>query len=173
MIADPEPQKSVSSFQGESAIVQSDARRPDFLSVGSSNFLELKRRILRITLQQSELLAGATSYLRRESLIGSPEAFRGAMFHASIVGGLFRAFHRPGRFGRLRPGGPLPGPPRCGDRAGWGLRTHRATAAVPPALLVSAFQSRAGVLPLFFRSCPAPTHYFKLCNTIIALSGLA
>jgi hypothetical protein len=40
VIADPEPQKSVSSFQSESAIVQSDSRGPDFLPSGFSGFLE-------------------------------------------------------------------------------------------------------------------------------------
>src|SRR5260370_41774324 len=113
MVADPEPQKSVGAFQSESTIAQSDPRGPDFLSVGFSHFLELKRRILRITFEQSELLVGAILYLRRESLIGSPEAFRGAMFHSSIAGGLFRASHLRARFERLCLGGPLPSPPLC------------------------------------------------------------
>src|SRR5258708_40187712 len=151
MIADPEPQESVSSFQSESAIIQSDPRGPDFLAVGFSHLLELKRRILRITFEQSELLVGATAYLRRESLIGPPEAFRGAMFHSSIAGGLFRAFHRPGRFGRLCPAGPPPSPPRCGDRAVSGLRSHRAPRRHLPTPLGSAFLWRPGFLPSFFR----------------------
>jgi len=41
MIADPEPQKPVCSFQSESAVIQSDTRRPNFVSVGFSNFFEL------------------------------------------------------------------------------------------------------------------------------------
>ena len=41
VVADPEPQKSVRSFQSESAIVQSDARGPDVLPPGFSDFLEL------------------------------------------------------------------------------------------------------------------------------------
>ena len=46
MIADPEPQKSARSFQSESAIVQGDPRRPNFLSAGISRFLELLRGLL-------------------------------------------------------------------------------------------------------------------------------
>jgi hypothetical protein len=40
VIADPEPQKSVSSFQSESAIIQSDSRGPDFLPSGFADFLD-------------------------------------------------------------------------------------------------------------------------------------
>src|SRR5580700_561309 len=118
--------------------------------------------MLRITLQQTKLLVGAISYLQRERLICPPEAFRGAVFHSPRADGLFRAFHSPARFAQPRPVGPPPDPPRCGDRAVSAPRTHRATAAVPPTPLASAFRSRARSLRPFFRSCPAPARNFSL-----------
>jgi hypothetical protein len=50
VIADPEPQKSIGSFDGKSAIVQRHANRPDFVAVPFSNALELQGRMLRVPL---------------------------------------------------------------------------------------------------------------------------
>jgi len=41
MVADPEPQKSASPSKSQCPIVQRDPRRPNFLTAGFSNSLEL------------------------------------------------------------------------------------------------------------------------------------
>jgi len=49
MSSDPKPQKSIRHFDGESAVVQTNARRPDRIEL-----LKLKRRMSRILFEERE-----------------------------------------------------------------------------------------------------------------------
>ena len=46
MLADPEPQISIRSLQGESAVVQRHAGGPDFLFLVLADFLQLLRKAM-------------------------------------------------------------------------------------------------------------------------------
>jgi hypothetical protein len=73
VIANPKPQETVWAPDGESAIVQRNAGRPDFVAVAITDFLELERRVLRVCLQQSELLICPLPHLRRQYPKGAPK----------------------------------------------------------------------------------------------------
>jgi hypothetical protein len=69
MLSDPEPKIFVSQTDGESAVLQRHADRPDFLAAPVADLLELQRRVLRIGFQQRKLLVRPSLNVRRKTLV--------------------------------------------------------------------------------------------------------
>lgn len=79
VIADPEPQIAVWPLDRESAMAQCDPCRPNLMPKPVSYLLELQRRMLRIRLQEGELLFGAKASRNGKRMIRFPKIRRGAV----------------------------------------------------------------------------------------------
>jgi len=77
---DPEPADAVGHFHTEGTIAQPDAHRAE-----SPDRLELKRRMLRISLQQLVILVCQFTHIRRQSPIRRPEVVRRVVLQSGVV----------------------------------------------------------------------------------------
>ena len=68
MSADPKPQKAVRNFNRQRSIIKTDAHRTVF-----SDLFEMKRRVVRISLKELEVLIGQLPDCGRKNPIAAPK----------------------------------------------------------------------------------------------------
>ena len=73
VLANPELQVLLGKLDSQGAILQGDARGPDFRPSALTELLELQGRMLRVSLQQRELLIGAGADFGGQGVIIIPE----------------------------------------------------------------------------------------------------
>lgn len=81
VFADPEPEVFILQSDGESTILQTDPCGPNVVPMTFAELLELQGRVLRIFLQQGELLVGTGAHFRRQGIIIMPKIGVGAVAH--------------------------------------------------------------------------------------------
>jgi len=73
MLPDPEPHIFVGELDRQGTVFQRHTRRPDFLPVAVTDFLELEGRVLRVVFQQRELLIGPGADICGQGTVIIPE----------------------------------------------------------------------------------------------------
>jgi hypothetical protein len=77
--SDPKPQKTIGYLDGKSAVVQTDAGRPDRVEL-----LQLKGRMSRITFEKRKGLVCGLLDVAGQPPVARPEVRRGVMPHNSV-----------------------------------------------------------------------------------------
>jgi len=97
VLANPEPQVFIGKLDSQGAILQRNARGPDFLPIALAELLELQGRMLRVFLQQRKLLIGAGADVGGQGVIIVPEIRVRAVVHDRVVKAVacFRLCGRP------------------------------------------------------------------------------
>ncbi len=80
---DPEPDILLSVFECQSAVLDGDAGRPDFLARASSDFLELERAVVRVVFEQGELFIGSAADVGRQRPVALLET--GVSFSIAVL----------------------------------------------------------------------------------------
>jgi hypothetical protein len=79
MSSNPEPEDSVRYFNAQSPVMETDPHGPQAVCL-----LEVQRRVVRISLQQRECAIRKSLNTRRESAVGVPKIWSGAVDHKTV-----------------------------------------------------------------------------------------
>src|SRR5271165_4758088 len=84
VLPNPKPYIFVGELDRQITIIQRHTRRPDFLPAAVADFLELKGRMLRVIVQQRELLVGPRADICRQGAVIIPEIRVRSMYRHTL-----------------------------------------------------------------------------------------